>query len=141
MPDRPQLKIPLPTKEQLRRLLPYAIVFVLALLPSIYFYSQTKYVQRGEVPVHANLQTTAEVVKQVSKHILLPSGEQPTVATVTDAGKVRNQIFFANAASGDKVIVYAQAKKAYLYRPGIDRIIEVAPLAPSQGSPAGTTER
>ena len=109
------------------------LVLVLAALPSYYFYhanQQTKQKLNGSTST--NLQTTADVVKQVSRHILLPSGEQPTVATVSDASKVRDQTFFANSASGDKVLIYAQAKKAYLYRPSIDRIIEVAPLAPSK---------
>jgi hypothetical protein len=124
-----------------RRLLPYVVVAAIALLPSLYFHhqSQTSNDALG-VPSSANLQTTADVVKRVSRHILLPSGEQPTVATVTDASKVHNQAFFANAASGDKVLVYANAKKAYLYRPSIDRIIEVAPLAPNSQAASPSTQ-
>ena len=106
---------------------------IIAALPSVYFYNVSK--QAEQKPTTSSLQTTAAVIKQVSRHILLPSGEQPTVATVSDASKVRNQAFFTNSASGDKVLVYAQAKKAYLYRPSIDRIIEVAPLAPSKTGP------
>jgi hypothetical protein len=111
------------------------LVLIVALLPSLYFYHKNQQTeQKLNGSTSTNLQTTAEVVKRVGRHILLPSGEQPTVATVSDASKVRNQAFFANAANGDKVLVYAQAKKAYLYRPSIDRVIEVAPLAPSQSS-------
>ncbi|HEX8182576.1 MAG TPA: hypothetical protein VF575_03160 [Candidatus Saccharimonadales bacterium] len=118
------------------RALQLLVIGLLIALPSYYFYNQGKKVEsQTNSPAQNNLQTTAEVVKQVSKHILLPSGEQPTVATVSDASKVRNQAFFTNAASGDKVLVYAQAKKAYLYRPSIDRMIEVAPLAPNKTTP------
>jgi hypothetical protein len=107
-------------------------VIIIAVLPSLFFYHQSRVAeQKLSGNSSSSPQTTAEVVKRVSRHILLPSGEQPTVATVTDASKVRNQAFFASAASGDKVLIYAQAKKAYLYRPGIDRIVEVAPLAPN----------
>ncbi len=110
-----------------------ALVALLALLPSIYFYHASRRAeQKVSDSTNSNIQTTADVVKRISRHILLPSGEQPTVATVSDASKVRSQAFFANAASGDKVLIYAQAKKAYLYRPSIDRIIEVAPLAPNE---------
>lgn len=122
----------------LRRAATYRVLLVIfivlaATLPSLYFYHKGMQAeQNARTPSSSNLQTTAAVVKQVSRHILLPSGEQPTVATVSDASKVRGQAFFANAASGDKVLIYAQAKKAYLYRPSIDRIIEVAPLAPSK---------
>jgi hypothetical protein len=119
-----------------------AAVLIIALVPSIIFYHQSQVAeQRLNGATSGSPQTTAEVVKRVSRHILLPSGEQPTVATVTDASKVRNQAFFASAASGDKVLVYAQAKKAYLYRPSIDRVIEVAPLAPNTPEPAQPTEQ
>ncbi len=113
------------------RWFPIVFVLLIALLPSFYFYHKSQQIEQKSSAPSASLQTTAEVVKRVSRHIVLPSGEQPTVATVSDASKVRNQAFFSNAASGDKVLVYAQAKKAYLYRPSIDRMIEVAPLAPS----------
>ena len=45
----------------------------------------------------------------------------PTVAQ-------REQQFFANSQYGDKVIIYTNAKKAILYRPGLGKIIEVAPV-------------
>ena len=111
-------------------------VLIIASLPSLYFYNASqRAIGDANNPTSAKVETTAQVVKQVSRHILLPSGEQPTVATVSDASKVRSQAFFANAASGDKVLVYAQAKKAFLYRPSVDRLIEVAPLAPNKTSP------
>jgi len=64
-------------------------------------------------------------IEEVSKIILLPEGEIPTLATVTDAEKTRGQDFFKNAQNGDKVLVYQNAKKAYLYRPDEKKIIEV----------------
>jgi hypothetical protein len=75
-----------------------------------------------------NSQAQVEVdslVKEVGKVIALPEGEVPTVATVTDEDKVKDQPFFANAKVGDKVLVYTGAKKAYLYRPSEKRVIDV----------------
>ena len=69
-----------------------------------------------------------KVVSEVSRHYVLPTGEQPTLATVSDVEKVRSQSFFAHANNGDEVLIYAKAKKAILYRPSIDRILEIAPL-------------
>lgn len=109
------------------------LVLILASLPSLYFYhanQQTEQKLNGSTSTKP--MTTAEVVKRVSRHILLPSGEQPTVFRLHDISNFRSQAFFANAANGDVGLIYVQAKKAYLYRPSIDRIIEVAPLAPSK---------
>lgn len=75
-----------------------------------------------------NQQAQAEVdnlIKDLSKLITLPSDEKPTVATVTDAEKIKTQSFFKNAQNGDKVIIYTNAKKAVLYRPSEKRIVEV----------------
>jgi len=63
-------------------------------------------------------------IEEVGKLILLPN-ETPTLATVTDLEKVKDQEFFKNAKGGDKVLIYTNAKKAYLYRPSEKRIIEV----------------
>jgi len=80
-----------------------------------------------------------DTVNKVSKLILLPSGEQPTLAIVNDASKYSSTPFFKNAANGDRLLVYAQAHEAILYRPSINKIIAVAPLSvssqPSSSSP------
>lgn len=70
----------------------------------------------------------ATVVKQVSRHILLPEGASPTVATVKDPEQLKDQPFFANAKTGDKLLIYSDARKAILYRPSEDKIVEVAPV-------------
>ncbi len=69
-----------------------------------------------------------QVIRQVSRHMVLPEGETPTVATVSDPSKLKDQRFFANAKKGDKVLIYSGAQKAILYDPVADRIIEVAPV-------------
>jgi hypothetical protein len=61
--------------------------------------------------------------------MILPTDEQPTLATVSDVTKVRDQPFFTHAQNGDQVLVYTQTRKAILYRPSADRIVEVAPLS------------
>lgn len=62
---------------------------------------------------------------EVGKIIELPEDETPTVATVTDLEKVKEQAFFRNAQNGDKVLIFTNAKKAFLYRPSANMIIEV----------------
>lgn len=67
------------------------------------------------------------VVSKVGKHYLLPS-EEPTVATVEDKTKLSSE-FLRAAENGDKLLLFKDAKKVILYRPSIDRIIEVGPIS------------
>ncbi len=64
----------------------------------------------------------------IGKHYLLPSDEEPALLTVEDKTKVTSS-FFARAENGDKILVYKNNKKALLYRPSIDKIIEVGPVS------------
>lgn len=69
-----------------------------------------------------------KVIDAVGKLITLPTDETPSIATVTDAAKLKSQSFFQNAQNGDKVLIYSQAKKAILYRPSTNKIIEVGAI-------------
>ena len=69
-----------------------------------------------------------DLVAEVGRLIVLPENEVPTVATVTEPEKLKDQLFFANAKAGHKVLLYTEAKKAYLYDPVAKKLIEVAPI-------------
>ena len=69
-----------------------------------------------------------EMLVEVGKSVELPEGEDPTWATVTDPSKLSGQAFFAQAKVGDKVIIYSKSKKAILYRPSENRVIEIGPI-------------
>ncbi|MDO8583855.1 MAG: hypothetical protein Q7R83_01615 [bacterium] len=73
-------------------------------------------------------QEVARVVEQVGRLMVLPTDETPTIATVLDPEKLKDQPFFANAKEGDRVLVYAKAKRVILFRSSENRIVEVAPL-------------
>jgi hypothetical protein len=64
--------------------------------------------------------------------MLLPTEELPIVATVADPEKLKGQAFFVNATKGDKVLIYNTAKKAILYSPTENKIVDVAPLSIGQ---------
>ncbi len=84
--------------------------------------------QQQNDPAFLKKQETKELVDKVGMLIILPKDEEPTVATVTDLTKLEGQPFFAKAQVGDKVLIYQQDKKAILYRPSSNQIIELAPL-------------
>lgn len=69
-----------------------------------------------------------KLVSVVSGLMMLPD-ERPTIATVTDKEKLSSQTFFAESQNGDKVLIFTQAKKAVLYRPSTNKIIDVAPVS------------
>lgn len=84
--------------------------------------------QRLQDPQEAAKAETERIKKEVAALIEVPENESPTIASVVDASKLSNQAFFAKAQNGDRVLMYAQAKKAILYRPSTKKIIEVAPI-------------
>lgn len=71
---------------------------------------------------------TTSLLEELAQILVLPENETPTIATVTDTSKLGNQPFFAGAAVGDRVIIYSQSKKAILYRPSDQKVINIAPL-------------
>ncbi len=82
------------------------------------------------------------LVATVGKVMVLPSGETPTIATVADPEKLKDQPFFAQAQVGDKVLIYPGAQKAILWNPSLSKIVEVSALtiaAPQQNAPAAAT--
>lgn len=66
--------------------------------------------------------------------MFLPIGEIPTVATVSEPEKLKNQEFFKDAKKGDKVLIYTNARKAILYDPLADKIITIAPVSLDKNS-------
>jgi len=70
----------------------------------------------------------ASLIEKVSKLIVLPEGETPTIATVSDPEALKDQAFFLQAQKGDEVLIYAQAKKAILYSVSLNKILNVSTL-------------
>jgi len=78
------------------------------------------------------------LIATVGKLMFLPTGENPTVATVADPEKLKDQPFFTNAKKGDKVLIYTNARKAILYNPDSNKIVEIAPVNIGQQPSAPT---
>lgn len=68
------------------------------------------------------------LAQKLSALVVVPEGEEPVVATVTDKDKLKDQPIFANAENGDKLIIYAAAKKAFLYDEKNNKVKDIIPV-------------
>ncbi len=106
------------------RFLFIVILFLLVFIGWKYFYPDKGKVDMLDVAERER----AEIISKVGAHIVLPKDEVPTLATVSDPEQLKKYPFFTNAEKGDKVLIYSLAKKAILYRPTGDKIVEIAPI-------------
>ncbi|MEI9966376.1 MAG: hypothetical protein WDN67_01825 [Candidatus Moraniibacteriota bacterium] len=88
-----------------------------------YFYLQSK--ETSEVK---NVETTNEIVEKIGKFLVLPEGEEPTLATVKDREKLAEEPFFQKAENGDQVLIYREAGVAILYRPSLQKVVNVVSI-------------
>jgi hypothetical protein len=116
---------------------PVTVILVILLIimggVAVYFYQKANTTKDPQAQALKELQAT---VKQVSRLMVLPTDEQPTLATVSDPDKLRDQAFFAKAQKGDKVLLYSKSGKAILYSVKQDKILEVSPFNVNN-APAG----
>ena len=112
------------------------LIFIAAIAAGYYYYrSYQKLLKNPEI---VTTQEVSWLQESVGKLMDLPN-ETPSTATVLDKSKLKGQAFFNNAENGDKILIYSTAKKAILYRPSTNKIIEVMPLALDTSS-TGTTQ-
>lgn len=114
------------------------VLFVAAAAAAGYFYWQYHNTQQKlNNPNQAAQQETTALIAEMSKIIALPAADvkngEPTLATVLDKSKLKDQAFFVSAENGDKVLIYTKAKKAFLYRPSTGKVINVAPVNIGEG--------
>ncbi len=126
MDDSPKIK----NRKSTFLIILLALVLVTAVSAAGYFYLKVRKLET----ITPGQNDSRKLLEQVSKLIILPQDEEPTIATVTGTEQLKGQAFFANAVVGDKVIIYTNAKKAILFRPSVNKIVEVAPL--NLGAPA-----
>jgi cell division protein FtsB len=84
-------------------------------------------VARLSNPQEAAKEEVKQLTDKVANLVAVPN-ETPTLATVNDPSKLKDQTFFARAEKGDKVLIFTQAKRAILYRPSTNKVIESAPV-------------
>ena len=96
-----------------------SVLVLVSAASAIYFYTHL----RGQDDLNQE-----DLAALVGRIILLPQGEAPTIATINDLEPLKDQPFFTNAAIGDRVLIYNSAKKAFIFRPSLNKIIEVSTI-------------
>ena len=99
------------------------LLFLLLSALGIAGYWYYQYTQSPPVREYAEMKS---LVAKIGKMIEIPTDEAPTLATVTNKQKLDNQLFFQRAENGDKILIYSKNRRAILYRPSTERIIDVA---------------
>lgn len=101
------------------------VILLISLCLSGFLYFKLKKVENSS---NSTKEEVKSLIDKVSRLYLIPKDEEPTIATVSDPQILKDQSFFTLAEKGDKVLIFTRASKAVLYRPSIDKIIEIAPI-------------
>lgn len=110
-----------------------SIVTVVSLGVAIYSYTQVQSVKK--TATEGNPDGDQKMLHTIASAMVLPD-EKPTIITVTDREKLQDQEFFKKAQNGDKVVIFESIRRIILYRPSLQKIIDVAPLVFSGGQAA-----
>jgi hypothetical protein len=107
------------------------------------FFAWNKYVAKNPATVASQMEQAQvkDLVAKIGKLIILPTGEEPVVATINDAAAlIKDQVFYKGAKNGDVVLVYQKASKAIVYSPARNVIVNVGPIfLQDQQAPAVAT--
>ncbi|MFA5947927.1 MAG: LytR C-terminal domain-containing protein [Candidatus Gracilibacteria bacterium] len=108
-----------------------AIIATVALVAVFYAYYQAQkeieFLTSPTAQEEYAKQETADLIAKVKKHIVLPIDEEPLVANVLDAEKLKiEQPFYTDAKNGDKLVIYST--KAILYDAVNDILVNVGPV-------------
>ena len=83
----------------------------------------------AQMAAQQNQAQVQDIISKVNKLIILPTGEEPVVATINDASSlIKDQVFYKGAQNGDVVLVYQKASKAIVYSPSRNLIVNVGPI-------------
>lgn len=111
----------------------FIIVTLAILLGGLSFdYFRKKNSQNSLTEVQEIQKREAEkIIKKLGHHIVLPTDEEPVIATVTDAEKLKQRSkFYDLARDGYKVILYKD--RAILYDLGRDIIVSIIAVSYSE---------
>lgn len=108
------------------------IAIIVLVLAAAAFYV----IRRQSVNWNDTKLTVAEqkiLVGKIGDLMVLPDEPQPVFAVVTDAEKLRaEQPFYAAVQNGDILLVLPSTRKAIIYSPSADKIVNAGPFIVNQ---------
>ena len=110
------------------KILPVLLFVALVIVSAAAAYLYWQVTELKKNPQAVAQQESQRIIDKVSKLIVLPTEEVPTIATVSDPELLKDQPFFDQAEKGDQLLIYTNAKKAILYSPSANKIVNVAPI-------------
>lgn len=111
------------------------LLLIITTMTSIFLFYKLKITKSESKEEISNL----SIEEKVSKLIFLPKNESPTILEISSLEQIKNEPFFANAIIGDIVLVYVDARKAFIYRESENKIVDLAPLRINTEPVASTT--
>lgn len=116
------------------------LVAILSISFGVFFYLKLNTIETKNTVSSVIEGESKTLLSRVAELYLFPGGEEPTIATVSNPKLLKDQAFFENAQKGDNVLLFLKAGKAVLYRPSINKIIEIAPTKSNIPEENNTTQ-
>ncbi len=111
---------------RLRKVTRFSLLLVLmgtlVVTTALAFYYHKKYTALVESTSVREL-SVQEIIAAIDRDAVLPSGEDPYLATVADPAVLSKNPLFKDAKEGDRVLIYPKAQKAYLWSTTEKRLI------------------
>ena len=113
----------------------FVVILALAGIGFLYYQYQKTAKELKKVKSQTTTQDAAKpdevkkLVAEVAKVARLPENETPSIATITDASKLKDQAFFKDAKNGDILLVYNNSGKAVLYDPKEKKVVDITTLS------------
>jgi SHS2 domain-containing protein len=118
----------------MKKLLNAHVIYIIVILGLIgstgFFYNKSQDYKAKDPAI-----LTKKIKEKLGALQKLPD-ETPSVATVEDKEKLKEQAFFKDANNGDRLVVFQAAKQAFLYRESENKIINSGPIAIQQNQAA-----
>ena len=115
----------------------FRILLIVLIIGFAYYFMQYRKLTKD--PKTLAKEKTAQAIKAVSALAIIPNDPNTVLANVTDITKLKGQVFFNDAQNGDEIIIFPSAMRAVLYRPSVNKIINIGPLS-SNSDTASTTQ-